>query len=168
MNLRNATLTGTVPNDSPYRIIVRTTYVQGEKYPQGPDQEAILEPGGVMPYVLWESGTLEFFRAPEGIPEGPASELFIVDRDYGLPWTAFTPPGFSKPLSIRKRGWREQVTHVERWGETKLKVTREKDGWRIPDPSQAYKNRYGAWITGSSDYQIFTIRVEGLDDLVSD
>jgi uncharacterized protein YjbI with pentapeptide repeats len=156
---------GNIYNDSPYRIIVRTTYAQSEEYPQGPDQEAILEPGGVMPYQIWERGTLEFFRAPEGQPEGLPTKYYLEDGFFDYPTTKFTPPGSANPVS--ERIWQNyndynfrKRTHFEIWGETRLKVTREKDGWRIPKPSDAYNNRYG-WPSGE-DWAIFTIRVESL------
>jgi hypothetical protein len=150
---------GMIKNDSGQRILVRTRYLTST--PGEPGQEAILEPGTEMPYQLWGPGfgELEFYLAPEGKAASLATRLAIRDNAVSLPDTAFTPPG---ALPRFRYNWKTEESHYEIWGQIRLWVKRERDGYTVPY-SEDYKRLYGDPNSFStSDWAIFTIRIESL------
>jgi uncharacterized protein YjbI with pentapeptide repeats len=149
---------GTIENLSGQRIVVQTVLYGNGGYIRA---EAILEPSAKMPYRLYEWGPseLQFFPAPEGKPLGDPTELSINDTTLGDPTTSFRPPGFEYPIQFRTYG--VQDFHLEEWGDVRLWVKRERDGWKI-GASQEYKDRYGDPDLRPNDYAIFTIEVLSL------
>lgn len=124
--------------------------------------KAILKPGDEMPYKLYGTGELEFAKLRGDSAEaGTTSKLWIKDPFVGRPSTKFTPPGHSSPVNVRE-SWREGNSHHEIWGETKMWVKRENDGWTIPS-SDKYRSLYGNPNTqGTTDWAVFTIHIDGL------
>jgi hypothetical protein len=62
---------------------------------------------------------------------GKGTGLELVDPCVVRPDTKFTPPGWAKPVNVR-RDWKEGESHYEIWGSMKLWVKRENDGWSVP------------------------------------
>jgi hypothetical protein len=61
-----------------------------------------------------------------------------------------------------RTGWSEQTSAEEIWGSIRIKLTREKDGWRVPG-SEEFVKRYGDPNTsGTKDWAIFTIEIYSL------
>jgi hypothetical protein len=152
---------GTITNSSAQRILVRTVDADRPK----PQQvvEAILEPGGEMPYVLKHKGTLQIFKAPEGQAIGDPVKLLLDDPDIfsNGPKTEFTPAGRDSPVNVRT-GWKVETSAYEIWGSTTIWLKRELDGWTIP-ASQKFIDLYNDPNSSTtSDYVVFTIRVESL------
>lgn len=150
---------GSIKNQSTHDVLVETKWMSGCKCPG----KAILKPGDELPYKLFAAGDLAMSElSSDGkVVPNTTSKLWIKDPYIGYPSSAFTPPGKSEPTSKRD-GWREGTGHEEIWGETRIGVKRETDGWRIP-ASDAYTRLYGDPNTkGSSDWAIFTITIYNL------
>ena len=128
--------------------------------------EAILEPGGELPYLQVKAGTLQFYKAPDGQPVGSPVKIYLLDNYVDRPTTKFTPADRTDPVNVRT-DWREQTSAEEIWGSTKIKLTREKDGWKLPY-SKAFNNQWrkdqdkAYTLDSGKDYAIFTIEVYSL------
>ena len=166
---------GTITNNTGQRIVVELADWH-TRWPShyGPGHQAILEPGAEVPYVIFERGTLKFYKAPEGLPIGDPVGYMIHDPEIGYPDTWLYPAGSSTPVNPRLT-WFEQESHYEIWGSTKLFITREKDGWTVPLSDEFKKqngdlNEANPRAPGGStqnnrdigDYAVFTIKVESL------
>jgi hypothetical protein len=153
---------GVITNNSGQRLVVRTTFRTRDDRGRGITEccsEAILDPGDQMSYQLDLSGTLEFYRYDNGQAVGSPIKLFIKDNYAFRPETEFTPPGRNEPVTKRD-GWKEGQSHEEIWGDTKLWVKREVDGWKV-SASDLY-DKYYRDPDMPSDWAIFTIRVDGI------
>jgi hypothetical protein len=102
---------------------------------------------------------LEFYRYDNGQAVGSPAKYYLIDNNVFRPETAFTPPGRNDPVSKRS-GWKEGNSHEENWGDTRLWVKRENDGWKV-NGSDLY-NEYYRNPDDPSDWAIFNIRVDGI------
>jgi len=99
-----------------------------------------------------------------GVPKARAPMSAAVRAERGSqsaarPETEFTPPGRNEPVT-KCDGWREGNSHAEYWGDTRLWVKRENDGWKVSG-SDLY-NEYCRNPDDPSDWAIFNIRVDGI------
>lgn len=150
-------VTGMIKNFSGQDVLVSSTLAKTKRTGQ-----AILKAGDEMPYKLYAAGQLEFTKMKDGVAvPGATTKLWIKDPFVGRPSSSFTPAGHASPVTERS-GWREGESHHEIWGDTKLWVKREADGWTIPS-SDKYRELYGNPNTdGTSDWAIFTIHIDNL------
>ena len=156
---------GTITNATNQRLVVKVIFTSSP-YTFDYDQRAILEPGTTMSYQLasqrvpGQTDVLEFWPAgPYGQTVKDPAKLSLYDPNYGYPYTEFAPPYGEFD---NERSYKEQESHYEIWGSTKILVKREIDGWRIP-VSDDFKSLYGDPNNErTEDWAIFTIRIEGL------
>ena len=165
---------GMIYNDSEQRVVVRVPIPFKNGYYWS---TAVLDPGDKVSYQFGEflesgnkffpisslyGGTVQFLRYDNGQTAGGAAQLDLWDPDGGGgPVTAFTPPGVTDPVNIR-RDWKQEGQASELWGDVNIQVRREIDGWN-PTGSETWRKYYRyTGAASTSDWAIFTIRIKGL------
>ena len=82
---------------------------------------------------------------------GHQVQLQLIDHVWKQPISKFWPDVTDFHTTTERRGWVEQESHHELWGETKLWLKREKDGWNG-----------GHETSSTSDWAVFTVHIDGL------
>jgi uncharacterized protein YjbI with pentapeptide repeats len=165
---------GMIYNDSGQRVVVRVPIpftVDGQTDYAYYWSTAVLDPGDKVSYQLGvrqgdalssSGGTVQFLRYDNGQTAGGAAQLSLEDPfdDYG-PRTAFTPPGLTVPVNVR-RDWKQEEQHSELWGGVNIEVRREIDGWQVTGSEEYLKYYKYTSAAATTDWAIMTIRIKGL------
>lgn len=142
--------------------------------------QAVLLPGDEMPFTLsqvegcqgcHDDEVLYFYALDKdtGKPSVGPVRLQIVDDYWSRPDTAFAPAN-SDYKNIRTNWW-EGRQHHEIWGDTRIWVSRDADGWQIPASEAFLQHKKG--LTGDysatlinnsaqSDWAVFRVYIDSL------